>query len=315
MDWRMEFRQLRYFVGVADELHFGRAAQRLFVSQPALSQQIKLLEAELGVELFVGIKRTQLHKVELTEAGAIFLTEAKQILQLADKAIRNVRQSGTKQRSVTLGVFKLILPERIMGMLELFSTHFPMVDIKLVELPTTVQVQEWVASDRVDLGMTVLPLVHDGLTATQYAEADYTILMNRNHPLAAQQAVRLTQLQHEKWIDHGPEAGLFFGQIEEICRQANVNRESNIVQIVPSFDLLKSMVRLGKGIAFIPASLDLKQEPALLSMPIVNTDGTPFKQIVIQHVLIHKSEHPTPLAQALSGLVKAQAAIPPTPNL
>lgn len=305
----MELRQLKYFVGVAEELHFGRAAQRLFVSQPALSQQIKLLEEELGVELFVGIKRTQLHKVELTEAGAIFLMDAKRILQLSEKAIRNVRQAGAKQRVVTLGVFKLILPERIMGMLELFSLHFPSVEIKLVELPNTTQVQEWVANDRVDLGMTVLPLVYEGLTATQYAEADYTILMNRNHPLATEKAVRLEQLQNEKWVDHGPEAGLFFGQLEEICRQANFNRESNIVQLVPSFDLLKSMVRLGKGIAFIPASLDLQQEPNLLSMPILNADGTPFKQIVIRHVLIHKSEQPTPLAQALAGLVKSQMAI------
>jgi DNA-binding transcriptional LysR family regulator len=304
----MELRQLRYFVGVAEELHFGRAAQRLFVSQPALSHQVRLLETEIGVELFVGIKRTQLHKVELTEAGTLFLADAKRILQLSEKAIRNVRQVGAKQQVIMLGVFKLILPERIIGMLDLFSTHFPAVEIKLIELPTTVQVQEWVATDRVDMGMTVLPLTVDGLTATQYAETDYSILMNRTHPLASRKAVRLEQLQHEKWIDHGREAGLFFGQIEEICRQANVNRESNIVQLVPSFDLLKSMVRLGKGIAFIPASLDLHQEPNLLSMPIINNDGSPFKQIVIQHVLIHKAEHATPLVLALSGLLKPQMA-------
>ena len=300
----MELRQLKYFVGVAESLHFGRAARKLFVSQPALSQQIKLLEGEIGVELFVGIKRTQLHKVELTEAGTVFLAEARRILQLSEKAIQQARQVGTKQRIITLGVFKLILPERIMGMLELFSAHFPTVEIKLIELPNTVQVQEYVASDRVDLGMTVLPLVYEGLTARLHAQTDYSILMNRNHALAAQQAVRLEQLQHEKWIDHGREAGVFFGQIEEVCQQANFNRESNIVQIVPSFDLLKSMVRLSRGIAFIPASLDLRQEPELLSMPIINASGTPFKQIVIQHVLIHKSEQPNPLAQALAGLVK-----------
>jgi DNA-binding transcriptional LysR family regulator len=311
----MELRQLKYFVGVAEELHFGRAAQRLFVSQPALSQQIKLLESEIGVELFVGIKRTQLHRVELTEAGTLFLADAKQILLLSEKAVRNARQVSAREQVITLGVFKLILPERIMGMLDLFATHFPTVAVKLVELPTTVQVQEWVATDRIDLGMTVLPLTVDGLTATQYAETDYSILMNRSHPLASQQAVRLEQLQHEKWVDHGREAGLFFGQIEEVCRQANVNRERNIVQVVPSFDLLKSMVRLGKGIAFIPASLDLRQEPSLLSMPIINTDGSPFKQIVIRHVLTHKSEHATPLVLALGGLLRTQgaAAFAPTP--
>jgi len=305
----MELRQLKYFVGVANVLHFGQAAKKLFVTQSALSQQIKLLETELGVELFAGIKRTKWHKVELTEAGALFLIDAQRILHLSEQAIRNVRQAGAKQPDVTLGVFKLILPERVMGMLDLFATHFPALPIKLVELPDTVEVQEWVISGRVDLGMTVLPLVHEGLTATTYAEANYTILMSRDHWLATQKGIRLEQLHDQKWIDVGREAGVFFGQAEAICRQANVNREPNIVQRVPSFELLKSMVRLGKGIAFIPASLDLQQEPNLLSMPILNNDGTPFTQIVIQHVLIHKTEQAESRALALSELVKAKATI------
>jgi len=304
----MELRQLKYFVGVAEALHFSHAARQLFLTQSALSQQIRLLEGELGVELFIGIKRTKWHKVELTQAGVLFLNDAKRILQLSEQAIQNVRQVGAKQPVVTLGVFKLILPERIVGMLELFATHFPSLPVKLVELPDTVQVQEWVATDRVDLGMTVLPLVHEGLAAAPYAEANYTILMNRDHPMATQMGIRLEQLHDQKWVDVGREAGVFFGQAEEICRQAAVNRAPNIVQHVPSFELLKSMVRLGKGIAFIPASMDLQQEPNLLSMPILNNDGTPFRKIIIQHVLIHKIDQATPIVQALSGLVKMDMA-------
>lgn len=302
----MELRQLKYFAGVAEELHFGNAARRLFISQPALSQQIRLLEAELGVELFIGISRTKLHKVELTEAGTVFLTDARRILQLSDKAVRTVRQIGAQQQVISLGVFKLILPERVMGMLELFSAHFPLVEIKLVELANPVQVQLNIANEQIDLGLSVLPLVCEGLIANQYTQADYTILMNREHQLASQKAVMLAQLKKEKWIDHGPEAGLFYNQREEVCRLAGFHRESNIAHYVPSFDLLKSMVRTGKGIAFIPASLDLKQESNLVSMPIINADGTPFKEIVIKHVLIHKSEQPSPLVQALSGLLKLQ---------
>ena len=302
----MELRQLKYFVGVAEELHFGNAAKQLFISQPALSQQIRLLEAELGIELFIGISRTKLHKVELTEAGKVFLADAKRILQLSDKAVRSARQVGAQQQIIRLGVFKLILPERVMGMLELFSAHFPLLEIKIVELPNPVQVQLSIANEQVDLGLSVLPLVTEGLMANQYTQADYTVLMNREHDLADQKAVKLTDLAKERWIDHGPEAGLFYGQLEEVCRNAGFHRESNIAQYVPSFELLKSMVRSGKGIAFIPASLDLKQETNLISMPIVNSDGTSFKEIVITHVLIHKSEQPSPLVQALSGLLKSQ---------
>ena len=301
----MELRQLKYFARVAEELHFGQAAKKLFVTQSALSQQIKLLELELGAELFVGIKRTKWHIVELTEVGALFLVDVQRILQLSEKAIHNVQQAMAKQQVITLGVFKFILPERIIEMLELFSTHFPTIDIKLVELTNTIEVQEWVANDRIDLGLTVLPLVGKGISAIPYAQADYTILMNRNHPLATQKGVRLEQIQHEKWIDVGQVAGVFFVQAEEICRLANIDRSGNIVQQVPSFDLLKSMVRLGKGIAFIPASLDLRTDPDLLSMPIVNADGTLFKQVVIRHVLVHRSERTKPLVQALSGLVKS----------
>ena len=302
----MELRQLKYFAGVAEELHFGNAARRLFISQPALSQQIRLLEADLGVELFVVISRKRLHKVELTEAGKVFLIDAKRILQLSDKAVRSARQLGAKQQIINLGVFKLILPERVMGMLELFTAHFPLVEIKLVELPNPVQVQQSVANDQIDMGLSVLPLVCEGLVANQYTQADYTILMNREHHLAGQKAVMLEQLKAERWIDHGPEAGLFYSQLEDVCLKAGFHRESNITQYVPSFDLLKSMVRSGKGIAFIPAALDLKQEINLVSMPIVNTDGTPFKEIVIRHVLIHRSEQPSPLIQALNGLLKLQ---------
>lgn len=275
-------------------MHFGHAAKKFFVSQPALSQQIRLLEAELGVELFIGVKRIQLRKVELTEAGSIFLKEARHILQLAEKAVIHVRQIGAREQVVTLGVFKLILPERIMGMLELFSTHFPAIQVQIVELPNPVQVQKYVSTGLIDLGMSVLPLTSDNLIATEYTQADYTILMKRDHPLAHKRALKLEELKHEKWIDHGPETGLYFEQLEEACHRAGFHRQSNIIHFEPSFDLMKSMVRLGKGIAFIPATLDLEQEPKLCAIPIIDRDGTPFKEVVIQHTLIHKSGQATP---------------------
>lgn len=131
--------------------------------------------------------------------------------------------------------------------------------------------------------------------------------MNRQNRLANRKAVTLAELKDEKWVDHGPEAGLFYSQLEEVCRKAGFNRENNIAHYVPSFELLKSMVRSGKGIAFIPASLDFQLEPHLLSMPIINADGTPFKEIVIRHVIVYKSEQPSALVKALGGLMRTQA--------
>lgn len=82
-----------------------------------------------------------------------------------------------------------------MSMLELFSAHFPTIDVRLVEQPNPVVVQDCVANDQLDIGMTVLPLERNGLTARPYAEADYTILLAENHPLATQKAIKLEQLQ------------------------------------------------------------------------------------------------------------------------
>ena len=92
----MELRHLRYFVAVADEKHYGKAAQKVFISQPTLSQQIQQLENEIGVELFVRSTRQIARKVELTEAGFDFLVTAKQILRLSQKAIDDARIMTSK---------------------------------------------------------------------------------------------------------------------------------------------------------------------------------------------------------------------------
>jgi DNA-binding transcriptional LysR family regulator len=89
----LELRQLRYFIEVADQLHFRKASERLFISQSALSQQIHLLEEEIGVDLFDRTKRTKLRKVELTDAGSVFLKDARLIIQQSEEALQRLRAS------------------------------------------------------------------------------------------------------------------------------------------------------------------------------------------------------------------------------
>jgi DNA-binding transcriptional LysR family regulator len=302
----MELRQLKYFIGIAEELHFGRAAEKLNVTPSALSQQIQLLEGELGVDLFDQAKRLNFRRVELTEAGIVFLEEAIKTIKQSEKAIEKARNAHKKEVIIRFGVFKTILPERVESMMELFTKHFPTIKIKIIELPSSNLVQESIHNDGVDLGLTVLPLNYNTLDCVVYNETYFGILMHKNHALNPKTTVKLDELMNEKWVDYGKEVNPFYDQIEAACRIENFSRENNITQVVPSIELLKRWINSEKGIAFVPMSLDLSKEPNLMIKPITNADGTPFKNIVIQSGLVSKKEKSIELVNKLVQLVKTR---------
>jgi DNA-binding transcriptional LysR family regulator len=300
----MELRQLKYFIGIAEELHFGRAAEKLNVTPSALSQQIQLLEGELGVDLFNQLKRLNFRRVELTEAGIVFLEEARKTIKQSEIAIEKTRNAHKKEVIIRFGVFKTILPERVESMMELFTNYFPDIKIKIIELPSSNLVQESIHKDGVDLGLTVLPLNYNTLNSVIYNETYFGLLMHKNHPLNNKLSIRLSELMNEKWVDYGKEVNPFYDQIEAACRVENFSRENNITQVVPSIELLKRWINSEKGIAFVPVSLDLSKEPNLMIKPIINDDGTPFKNIVIQSSLAFKKENKMELVNKLVQLVE-----------
>ncbi len=300
----MELRQLRYFVGVADELHFGRAAEKLFVSQPALSQQIHLLEDEIGVELFGRAKRTQLRKVELTEAGTVFLVEARKILQMAEKAIETARKIGIQQKIIKLGVYRMMLRSRVVEILRVFAQNFPDIEIKLVELPTFLAVQDALFDETIDLGITMLPLKYNQLTETPFKTGYMKVMLSESHPLASENSLKLDQLKNEKWIEINKSIHTIFEDIERMCKNAGFNRESFIVQEVSSIELLGGLVSLGIGIAFVPSFYDATRVQGVVCKELINPDGSPFKEVAIKQAICYKTATSTPMIQALTSLVK-----------
>jgi DNA-binding transcriptional LysR family regulator len=163
----MELRQLRYFVAVAEELHFGRAAERLHISGPALSQQIIALERELGVRLLARDRRA----VELTEAGRSLLADARQLLGLADDAVRRVRAGGAAARPLRLGYVSWV-PDNLDALVA----------------PTSLRVDDWVLpshaqADRVSEGSLDLALAW--VTAKGAAERGLTAHLLYAEPLHA----------------------------------------------------------------------------------------------------------------------------------
>ena len=296
----MELRQLRYFVEVAAELHYGRAAARLCVSQPALSQQIQLLESELGVELFDHQQRTRQRKVSLTEAGTAFLAEAQNLLHLSRQAVENVRRLGSQQKTVELGYYQLLRPDRLVGIVQRFTDSFPDVQFHLHELPTFRAVQEALVTGRIALGLTMLPLLHEELAARPFGRGGLAVALPLAHPLATLPEVPLEALAHEKWVEISRPLHPVYDEIEHLCQQAGFSRRGAIVQEVSSLELLSNLVRLGLGVAFVPSFFDLSTVPGVVARPLRVAGG---ENVVLTQCVAYLASRPAPLLQALVALV------------
>jgi DNA-binding transcriptional LysR family regulator len=299
----MEFKQLKYFVGVAEALHFSNAAKKLYVSQSALSQQILLLENEIGTALFEREKRTKQHKVALTEAGAVFLIDAKKMLQLHEKSIETARRVGLRQETIRFGIFKTALKQRL-ELITLFTKNFPDIDLKIVELSTYGEVQKNLMEGQIDIGFTFLPIQNKDLTAKIYQKGTLSLILPQTHRFAKKNFLTLKDLQNEKWIEIDKSTNPVLERIEWACQEAGFNRAASIVQVVTGLELMYSLVSLGIGIALGPSFLDLKKEPNLVLKPLFNADGSPFNAIEVSLALAYKTEHARPLILALMGLIK-----------
>ena len=299
----MEQRQLKYFVTIAEELHYNHAAEKLFVSQPALSQQIQLLEDEIGVELFVKIKRKKLRKVELTKAGEAFLTDAKKILQLSQKAIENARKIGLQQEIIRLGVYKMLLKERIIEVITLFSSSFPAIEIKIIELPTFVSVQDALMEETIDLGLTLMPLRYAELSAKTTQQGHLVVILSAKHSLANENFIKLSALKNEKWVEINKSLHPVYDDIENACRESGFSRIPNIVQEVSSLELLCSLVGLGIGIAFIPSLFNVNHIAGIVLKNVINDDDSPFNDVEINHSIAFKTTNSSTLIGALVGLL------------
>ena len=296
----MELRQLRYFAEVAAELHYGRAAARLCVSQPALSQQIQLLESELGVELFDHQQRTRQRRVVLTAAGTAFLAEAQHLLHLSRQAVENVRRLGSQQKTVELGYYQLLRPDRLVGIVQRFNASFPDVQFHLHELPTFRAVQEALVAGRIALGLTMLPLLHAELAARPFGRGGLAVALPLAHPLAALPEVPLEALAPEKWVEISRSLHPVYDEIEHLCQQAGFSRRGAIVQEVSSLELLSNFVRLGLGVAFVPSFFDLSQVPGVVARPLRVAGGD---SVLLTQCVAYLASRPAPLLQALVALV------------
>lgn len=246
----MELRHLRYFVAVAEELHFARAAQRLRIAQPPLSRQIRQLEAELKVQLFHRADR----KVQLTQAGELFLPQARETLQQAQRATLTVQRAARGE----LGLLNIATPSSmpftgiLPAMLRAYRQAFPGVQLVLQELGINRQLAGLVGSE-LDIGFIRLPVTHfpSGIAVHTVLTEKIYVALNEGHPLAARPRIRLADLADEAFIMYPYDLGGGLYDISmSLCRTAGF--APRIEQEARTVPMAVSLAAAGLGLALVP---------------------------------------------------------------
>jgi DNA-binding transcriptional LysR family regulator len=246
----MELRHLRYFVAVAEELHFRRAAERLHVAQPAVSEQVRKLEEELGVRLF---DRTQ-RSVSMTDAGAALLEEARRVLQQAEvarMAARNARDRATTR--LRIGHLPDSMPSAVARAMQLLGASAPLVEMSL-ETGGAVRLIGEVRAGRLDAAVVGLPAPTGGLRATAAGPQRVVAALPVTHSHAVNGSVSLEHLAPERLIVLPSHTNPpFHNAVVSICRDAGLS--PTFVEVAePRVEHALLAVAAGSGIALLPES-------------------------------------------------------------
>lgn len=287
----MELRHLRYFVAVAEEAHFGRAAKRLQIAQPPLSRQIQALEDEIGVFLFDRSRK----RVELTAAGASLLESARRLFAQVDVAIRDAkRASAGESGRITIGYPSTLAYSGLPELLRTFRTQKPGVEISLRELPPQEQMN-LLRDGQLDIGFVRAPVEDGSLVSERVRREPLVVALPSDHRLTSRKRIALKDLATENFVCFPRARGPgFFDQLMGIFQGAGFT--PRIVQETPLLDLV-SFVAAGFGVAVVPASIRNLRRAGVAYRPIV---GSPTTDLL----LVWKEERHDPLVSAFVEVVR-----------
>jgi DNA-binding transcriptional LysR family regulator len=265
----MELRHLKYFVAVAEEMHFGRAAKRLHIAQPPLSQQIKNLEDELGVKLFDRTRRT----IQMTDAGTYFLKEAQQLLLHVEQAAETARriyrgQAGRLSIGFVGSVVHTFLPEG----LRLFRERFPDVELVLQEINTAEQIKSLHAR-RIDVGFLYLDAQDPALASQVLTRAPLMVVLPKKHALSGRKSLDIRELAQEPFIANTRSSEpVVLDAFISLCHSAGftprIAQESGNVQTV------LGLVASGLGACLLPDYIKNIRRPGVKYIPLSGSAPT-----------------------------------------
>ena len=244
----MTFLRLRYFIAVAEELHFGRAAKRLLLTQPSLSRQITLLEKEIGVSLLVRDTR----RVALTNAGREYLDHAREILRSVSNAAESARRAERGESGRLSVAFYYIAGLGILPpVLREFQQRYPDVSLELRELPSKTQIAE-VLKGTIDIGIVHEPSTVKAVSVETIQREVLVAALPSTHRLAGRSTMLLLDLHTESFIMFPRSDGS--GLHDRIIASCNAAGFSpNIVTRANRFTTVIGLVAAGMGIAILPA--------------------------------------------------------------
>ena len=255
----MELRHLRYFVAVAEELHFGRAARRLNLAQPPLSQQILALEEELGVKLFVRTSR----RVELTMEGRLFLDHARRVLAQAREAVDTVKAAGRGESGkLAIGYVTSAVYMLVPAILREFHRERPAVELRCFEMNASRQIQA-LRLREIDVGVLRTSIIDPTLTLVKLLREPLVLAMPSDHPLVQRPRLRLRALAQDAFVVvpqiHSP---AFYNAVIESCRRAGF--APHVTQEATEGHTILALVAAGLGVALVPETLKAWSRPGVV---------------------------------------------------
>jgi DNA-binding transcriptional LysR family regulator len=245
---RIDLRQLRYFVAVAEELHFGRAAERLGMAQPPLTQQIQKLEAALGCRVFL----RQPRHTSLTEAGVIMLEEARRLLDNLGEAVERTRRAGRGETGhLSVGVPPSVMLSALPSAIRTYRKHFPDVRFTLRELSTSA-IAEQLAMGALDVGFLRETEASGALKAEFAYQEALVAVLPAAHALAQRPRLALRHLAAEPFVLFPRRLGeAFYNKLTSLCVEAGFT--PRVVQEATQWQSVVTFVETGMGVSIAPA--------------------------------------------------------------
>ena len=264
----MDHRQLMSFLTLAEELHFVRAAERLHITQSAVSQQIAKLEKQLNVRLFDRTKR----KVTLSVAGQIFLEEARKGIRQLETAAAMAGRAAKGQTGRISIAYVDAAPFNILSPLVLaFRQAFPEVHLDLHEMISSEQFAA-VLAGRIDVGLTRPMMTDPAIRSLLLQREPYVVVMPVGHPLANSDSIDMADLRHEPFIGTSAEKARYIEErFRDLTRRLGFTRR--IVQEVNQIHAIIGLVGGGLGVTLVPQSVSKLKISGVVFKPLKNRNA------------------------------------------